>query len=95
MNTLHIDRDLIKILSSNTKFDILKLLHTKEQNITHLARQLNLTAPTVTEHIKKLQKANLVIRKQKEGSIFVTYIVTEHIHQLFNTKNLPVTISLQ
>jgi len=95
MKTLHIDRSLIKILSSSTKFNVLKLLHTKEQNIKHLARQLNLSQPTIIGHIKELQKANLIIRKQREGRIFVTYTITEPIHQLFNTKELPVTISLQ
>ena len=95
MKTFHLDRKLIKILASNTKFNILKLLNSKEQGVKHLARQLNLSQPTIVGHIKKLQKVNFVIRKQKEGSVFVTYIVTNFVHQLFNTKELPITISLE
>lgn len=95
METLHLDREMIKVLSSNTKFNILKLLNSKEQGIKHLAEQLNLTQPTIIEHVKKLQLSNLVIRKKRETSIFVTYAPTEITKQLFNTKNLPVTISLE
>ena len=92
---LHLNKHIIKVISSNTKFNILKLLNEKEQGTKHLAKQLNLSQPTVTGHIKQLQQLNLIVRKQREGHIFVTYAPTQIARQLFNTKKLPATISLE
>lgn len=57
-----IDRETLKVLSSDTRLDILKSLSERKKTVTELAENLNLSKSTVHEHLKLLTKAGLVKR---------------------------------
>ena len=56
------DKELLKVLSSNTRLEILKHLSHSQMTLTDLARVLDFCKSTVFEHLKKLYDAGLVCR---------------------------------
>ena len=79
-----INKKFIEELSSNTRFNILKLLTKKEQSIEYLSEQLNISSTNIRVLIKKLQEENLIIRKQRDNHKFVTFFPTKIVRALFN-----------
>jgi DNA-binding transcriptional ArsR family regulator len=57
-----LDEDLLKVLSSNTRLEILKHLSQSQMTLTDLARVLDFCKSTVFEHLRKLYDAGLVCR---------------------------------
>ena len=62
-------RELFKVLGSDVRIDIIKLLLThKQMNLNEIASALNITNGALTSHIKKLESANLIaIRSESTG----------------------------
>lgn len=58
----YFDEHLLKVLSSNTRIEILKRLSQSQMTLTDLARVLDFCKSTVFEHLKKLYDAGLVYR---------------------------------
>jgi DNA-binding transcriptional ArsR family regulator len=56
------DKELLKVLSSNTRIEILRHLSNSQMTLTDLARVLDFCKSTVFEHLKKLYDAGLVCR---------------------------------
>lgn len=57
-----LDEDLLRVLSSHTRIEILRNLHKKQMTLTDLARVLEFCKSTVHEHLKRLLEAGLVHR---------------------------------
>ena len=55
--------DLFIALSSESRIKILKKLAHKEIHLSELSRELNISKPVISRHIKILEKAGLVKRK--------------------------------
>jgi DNA-binding transcriptional ArsR family regulator len=53
---------LFKILGSEKRRDILKLLRNREMHISAIAKQLGISVPVTLKHIKQLESADLVTR---------------------------------
>jgi len=51
---------VLKVVSSRTRFEILELLSTKEMGVTELSKQLSISQPAVTVHLQQLEKVGLV-----------------------------------
>lgn len=62
-NPLILDRQDFKVLSSDTRVSMLKLLAERQHTSSELAQKLKLSAPTIAEHIDMLHKAKLVEMK--------------------------------
>ena len=58
----YFDQHLLKVLSSNTRLEILKHLSESQMTLTDLARVLDFCKSTVFEHLKKLYDAGLIYR---------------------------------
>jgi DNA-binding transcriptional ArsR family regulator len=58
----YFDENLLKVLSSNTRLEILKRLSESQMTLTDLARVLDFCKSTVFEHLKKLYEAGLIYR---------------------------------
>ena len=58
----YFDEHLLKVLSSNTRLEILKRLSQSQMTLTDLARVLDFCKSTVFEHLRKLYEAGLVYR---------------------------------
>ena len=62
---------LFKLLSDDTRLKILNALSEKEMYVELLAERLQLSAPTVSFHMKKLQAAGLVdARREQYYTVF-------------------------
>jgi DNA-binding transcriptional ArsR family regulator len=59
---LPLDDSLLKVLSSDSRREILRLLRERRMTGAELAARLELGKPAVSEHLKKLQEADLIER---------------------------------
>jgi len=73
---LQLDSQALKALSSKSRIDILKLLAQRQYLQSELAKLLNLSVPTVKEHLTALEKAFLVERHD-EGRKWKYYSLTK------------------
>ncbi len=64
------DNKLFKALSSKTRLDILKKIMGKEYHLSSLSREMGLSKPVISRHVKVLEDANLIKRK-KVGNVHV------------------------
>lgn len=55
---------MFKILASNTRREMLKILAKKEMHISGLARELKISVPVAAKHCKLLESKGLVERKK-------------------------------
>lgn len=72
---LALDAALIKVLASDSRRDILRLLKQRRMTLTELAAALDLKKATVLEHLKRLTDANLIKRIDDER-LWVYYELT-------------------
>jgi DNA-binding transcriptional ArsR family regulator len=75
--------DLFKALSSTTRLTMLKILTKKEMHIAGLARELNLSVPVVSRHVKVLEREGLIEIK-KFGKTHVLKSKIENMDNLLN-----------
>jgi len=71
-----IDVDLIKVLASDTRRDILRLLGERRRTLSELAEATGLKKATILEHLEKLVGANLIRRIDDGERIWVYYELT-------------------
>lgn len=61
---------ILSLLADETRLRILKLLKKKEQNVTKIVESLKLSQPTISHHLRKLEEAGLVIKRQYKKWVF-------------------------
>ena len=69
---------LFRALSSPTRLKILKVLTSKEMHLTGLAKEINISVPVTSRHIKILENVGL-INKRIFGN---THLLTAKIRNL-------------
>ncbi len=74
--TITIDKETFKALAADTRVKILKILDTRRHTQSELSASLDLSVPTVKEHLDALEKAKLV-SKIEEGYKWKYYELTE------------------
>lgn len=74
--------NLFKALSSETRAKMLKLLVRKEMHLSGLARELGISVPVASRHIKILEKTGL-IEKRKIGNIYLLKAQFNSFENLF------------
>ncbi|HUR70156.1 MAG TPA: winged helix-turn-helix domain-containing protein [Candidatus Thermoplasmatota archaeon] len=70
---LPIDVELIKVLASDSRRDILRILGKRRHTLTELAEALGLKKATVLEHLQKLVAAGLIKRMDEDDRLWVYY----------------------
>jgi len=75
------NNNLFRALSSSTRVKILKMLLNQEKHVSGLARELKMSVPVISRHIKILEDAGLVDKKVFGN----TYVLTAKIKNLENT----------
>ncbi len=70
----HIDRDVIRAISSETRIKILRLLSRRRMTLSELSTNLNLSKSTIRDNLSILINAGLV-RSERSGK-WVYYEVT-------------------
>jgi len=82
---------ILSLLADETRLRILKLLKTGEKNVTKIVESLKLSQPTVSHHLRKLEEAGLVIKRQYKRWVF--YEVNKNSLKRF-IKNFGVELDL-
>jgi DNA-binding transcriptional ArsR family regulator len=88
-----LDKASFKALAVETRVDILKVLHSRQHTQTEIAELLELSVPTVKEHLDALVLAQLVERKD-EGRKWVYYALTKKGKALLNPEEAKFWIVL-
>ena len=89
-----IDRDVLKVISVDTRMDILKILAQGERNPSFISRQLHKSDATIIEHLEALQKAGLVKKVETPGKKWVFYTLTERGQGIISSKSRRLVIIL-
>ena len=74
---------LFKALSSPTRIKMLKMLMKEEIHVSALAKKLGISVPVTAKHIKMLEKAGLIERKEI-GRSHVLKVNSEQIYEVLN-----------
>lgn len=61
---------ILKLLSNKTRLRILRLLRDGEKSVTHLVESLRLSQPTISHHLKRLEEAELVVRRKYKKWVY-------------------------
>jgi DNA-binding transcriptional ArsR family regulator len=89
-----IDRDVLKVLSVDTRMDILKILAEGERNPSFISKQLHKSDATIIEHLETLQRAGLVKKTETPGKKWVFYTLTERGKGIISSKSRRLIIIL-
>lgn len=84
---------MFRALSSQTRFDMLKMLIKDEMHISALAKKLGISVPVASKHVKILEKADLISRKVY-GRSHVLKAKIEKIYDLLNVFSDITTVEL-
>ena len=61
---------VLRILSDETRFRILKLLREGERSVSRIVEVSKLTQPTISHHLMKLEEAGLVVKRRYKKWVF-------------------------
>jgi len=89
-----IDRDVLKVISVDTRMDILKILAEGERNPSFISKKLHKSDATIIEHLETLQKAGLVKKIETPGKKWVFYTLTERGKGIISSKGRRLVIVL-
>ncbi len=77
-------------LSSPTRVRILKTLNKRRMTLSEISRELNMSKSAISEHLEKLQEADLV--KEERRRRWIYYSLTEMGEQVVNGEEMIVKI---
>jgi len=89
-----IDRDVLKVISVDTRMDILKILADGDRNPSFISKQLHKSDATIIEHLEALQKTGLVRKVETPGRKWVFYTLTERGKGIISSKSRRLVIIL-
>lgn len=91
-----VDREVLKVLSVETRMDILKLLSGAEGGRTpsFVAKKLGKSDATIVEHLQTLTEAGLVKKTVAPGKKWVFYSLTERGTGIVSSKSRRLVIIL-
>jgi DNA-binding transcriptional ArsR family regulator len=89
-----VDREVLKVLSVDTRMDILKLLSEGARTPSHLSDKLKKSDATIIEHLELLVKAGLVKKVEQPGKKWVFYTLTERGKGIVSSKSRRLVIIL-
>ncbi len=90
---IRLDKETFKALASTTRVDVLKLLARRRHMQSELAAELNLSVPTVKEHLFALERAGLVERHE-EGRKWKYYSLTKKGEGVLHPEEMKIWIVL-
>ena len=89
-----VDREVLKVLSTDTRMDILKILAEGKRNPSFVAKKLKKSDATIVEHLKVMEKAGLVKKTTAPGKKWVFYSLTERGTGIVSSKSRKLVIIL-
>jgi DNA-binding transcriptional ArsR family regulator len=88
-----LDKAALKALSNDTRVDILKELQRRRHTQSELAEELELSVPTIKEHLTALEKAGLV-EMHDEGRKWKYYSLTKKSKAILTPESVNIFIVL-
>lgn len=92
-STITLDQESFKALASEVRVDILKKLDERRQTVTDLSGLLDLSKPTLLEHLEKLQTAGLV-KRVDEGRKWIYYELSQKGRKLLHPERVAIVLAL-
>lgn len=89
-----IDRDVLKVLSVDTRMDILKILSEGSRTPSDISKKLNKSDATIVEHLDTMMKAGLVKKVEQPGKKWVFYTLTDRGKGILSSKSRRLIIIL-
>lgn len=90
---ISLDKETFKALAGETRVQILKELNERRKTQSELAAKLNLSAPTVNEHLLLLKKASLV-EEIDDGHKWKYFSLTRKGKSIFNPGDAKIMLVL-
>ena len=90
---IKLSQDEFRVLASNTRIDILKLLDESQFTVSDISRKLDMNKATVHEHLSKLMEVGLV-KKDDSPRKWVYYRLTWKGRNLLHPERVRVMVSL-
>ncbi|MEM5777652.1 MAG: winged helix-turn-helix domain-containing protein [Candidatus Aenigmatarchaeota archaeon] len=78
--------DIIKVINSETKMNILRELSKGQRTPTDLSRKLGKVKSTIVEHLDELIKLGLVVKTEERGRKWVFYSLTKDGYRVLEGK---------
>lgn len=88
-----LDKKTFKVLSSDTRIEILKYLEKRRMTLTELSERLKMSVSTVKEHLDSMSSAELIEQKD-EGRKWKYYELTRKGRNIMNPVDKKVFIVL-
>lgn len=89
-----IDREVLKVLSVDTRMDILKMLSEGARTPSFIGKKLDKSDATIVEHLDSLVRAGLVKKTASPGKKWVFYSLTERGQGIISSKSRRLVIVL-
>lgn len=88
-----LDQASFRALASEVRVEVLKRLDGRRMTVTDLANALQLSKPTLLEHLEKLQTADLV-KRIDEGRKWIYYELTGRGKKILHPERVTIVVSL-
>src|SRR6266550_7452630 len=88
-----LDQESFRALASDVRVEILKRLDSRRETVTDLSNLLQLSKPTLLEHLEKLQTAGLV-KRIDEGRKWIYYELTDKGRKILHPEKVAITLAL-
>src|SRR2546430_8839833 len=88
-----LDQASFRALASEVRVEVLKKLDERRMTVTDLANALDLSKPTLLEHLEKLQAAQLV-KRIDEGRKWIYYDLTGRGKKILHPERVTIVVSL-
>jgi len=88
-----LDQESFKALASDVRVGILKRLDVRRETVTDLSNLLELSKPTLLEHLEKLQTAGLV-KRIDEGRKWIYYELSDKGRKILHPERVAITLAL-
>ncbi|NIO43968.1 MAG: ArsR family transcriptional regulator [Candidatus Aenigmarchaeota archaeon] len=93
-----ISRRMLKVVTADTRIDILRALEERPMTASELSRHLNKHVTTVSEHLNILEKSDLIERVERPGRKWVYYKISNSgkklLHPGYNRVVIFLSISV-
>ena len=91
--SITLDQESFKALASGVRVEILKKLDDRRATVTDLSSLMDLSKPTLLEHLEKLQAAGLV-KRVDEGRKWIYYELTGKGRKILHPEKVTIVVSL-
>ncbi|MEK6862159.1 MAG: winged helix-turn-helix domain-containing protein [Nanoarchaeota archaeon] len=89
-----VDRSVLKVLSVDTRMDILKELSQGSRTPSDLSKKFGKSSSTIVEHLETLVKSGLVKKIEQPGRKWIYYTLTERGEGIVTSKSRRLVIIL-